>query len=289
VAALPLTTYRRALAFNERSQVVDQTLGNGVEERSCYDLSTGMMLATSAAPQSAYSASGCPSVLPTGGVRLSSYAYDQFLNLAQQSKQFWNSGLANATETFAYDDLQRLLGESRTYSGYVPSGTLSESYNYDLLGNVSTRSDYQGGTAYSYQFTGTNGSILPHAVSAVGAMAFGYDANGNQQTATLSGASFRTLTYDLEDRPSSIVQGNWPSGGSRTRFSYTPDGDRYLRVESTLGSTLKWEHTAILQVELLNKDDPARLRDEVLRQYKSICPAAPLSSTPPAALLLSAG
>lgn len=45
-----------------------------------------------------------------------------------------------------------------------------------------------------------------------------------------------------------------------------------IRVESTLGSTLKWEHTAILQVELHNKDDPAWVRDEVLRQYKSICP-----------------
>ena len=64
----------------------------------------------------------------------------------------------------------------------------------------------------------------PHAVKVAGPFIYGYDANGNMT----SGAN-RTLTYDFENRPTSIT-----SSGTTTTFQYDGDGGR---VQKTVGST----------------------------------------------------
>ncbi|GJL80244.1 MAG: hypothetical protein NPINA01_32330 [Nitrospinaceae bacterium] len=63
----------------------------------------------------------------------------------------------------------------------------------------------------------------PHAVKVAGPHIYGYDANGN-----MTSGGGRTIEYDIENRPTSIV-----SGGTTTTFVYDGDGGR---VKKTAGS-----------------------------------------------------
>ena len=223
------TAYRTVLAMSARGQVASQSLGNLVKESTCYDDSTGIAQRVSAAR----GAEAQCSTTGSGLIRLTDYTFDQFLNLAKQSKQFYlpngtggvTSTLATATESYSYDELQRLLGESRSYQNLAPTGSLGEGYANDDLGNITSKSDFPG--AYAY------GSGRPHAVTAVGSTIFSYDNNGNQ-IQMLSGIN-RTIGYDDQDRPNQITL----SSGVTTTFRYSPVGDRYLQRTTTPTGTSK--------------------------------------------------
>jgi RHS repeat-associated protein len=137
--------------------------------------------------------------------------------------------LATATEVYQYDDLQRLLAESRSYTNLTPTGALSESYSYDDTGNILSKSDFGSSYVYGNQALRPHGAG-PHAVLSVAAPAgwsYTYDANGNM----LSDGQ-RNVTYDDEDRPETITM-----NGVATVFRYTPDGDRYLQRTTSSADT----------------------------------------------------
>jgi RHS repeat-associated protein len=94
------------------------------------------------------------------------------------------------------------------------------SYTYDQIGNLMSNS--QVGT-YTYPLSGST-SVRPHAVSTAGSNSYTYDNNGN-----MSGGASRTLTYNTENRPTSIT-----SGGSTTTFVYDGDGGRVKKIEGGL-------------------------------------------------------
>ena len=204
--------------------------GNGVYDAAIYDDSTGAAqvigASLSATVPLAPSIHHC-SDLPGTNVRCTEYLYDQFINLAQQSKRFYpalgsvvqtGSPQVIATENYQYDELQRLLGESRGYTNMTPSSTLSETYAYDDIGNITAKSDFGG--AYSYGNATRPSGAGPHAVLSVASKgSYTYDRNGNM----LSDGS-RTVGYDGLDRPVTITL-----GGVTTTFAYAPDGERYLQ------------------------------------------------------------
>lgn len=104
--------------------------------------------------------------------------------VAQNEKYTWDAAgnmtqredvLAEETETFNYDFLDRLTSASGPYS---------ETYTYDEIGNITSKN----GVAYTY-------GSQPHAVTAVGATSYTYDANGN-----MTARGSQTLTWDVENR-----------------------------------------------------------------------------------------
>jgi len=132
--------------------------GNGLLEAATYDDPTGVALVIGASA-TATSTSPIQRCSDLGGtnVHCTDYLYDQFINLAQQSRHFYpvSGGVVQtsgsqviASETYQYDELQRLLGESRGYTNLTPSSALSETYSYDDICNITSKSDFGG--AYSY-------------------------------------------------------------------------------------------------------------------------------------------
>jgi RHS repeat-associated protein len=128
------------------------------------------------------------------------------------SRQDLRAGL---TETFGYDEADRLAGAAG------PGGS-SLSISYDLIGNLTYRSDV--GT-YTYH------ASKKHAVTAAGSNTYAYDDNGN--VTSRSGASIYWTSYDL---PSLLSAYGGCCGYSAT-FSYTPDRRRWRQVSTYASGT----------------------------------------------------
>jgi RHS repeat-associated protein len=92
------------------------------------------------------------------------------------------------------------------------SGAYSNSYAYNTLGNLTSFE----GVSYTY-------GSKPHAVDLAGPYKYNYDANGNLTSDNTSRA--RTLTWDAENRPVSIV-----ASGVTTTFVYDGGGKRVKKT-----------------------------------------------------------
>jgi RHS repeat-associated protein len=127
-----------------------------------------------------------------------------------------------ATETFTYDELQRLKTANRSW-GTTPPPTYPQgyteavSYAYDDLGNITAKSDYAASCTYGSSARTPPALAGPHAVVSAGAATFAYDLNGNMLT-----GDGRTVDFDLMDRAIRATQ-----SATSTDFSYAPDGARY--------------------------------------------------------------
>ena len=124
------------------------------------------------------------------------YTWDAGGNLVQRDYV-----LASENETFSYDFLDRLVSVAGVYA---------DNYTYTGIGNIASHN----GTSYTY-------GSQPHAVTAVGATGYGYDANGNMIT-----RGSDNITWDAENRPVSITTGN-----STATFVYDGDGNRVKKTE----------------------------------------------------------
>jgi len=125
---------------------------------------------------------------------------------------------------FQYDWLDRLIGaftgdaSCATYSA-TSTGPYNHPYAYDSIGNITSNA----GNVYTYGDTAHK-----HAVTAALGNSYGYDANGNQTTRTISGVTY-TFTYDYENHLTAV------SGGSiSASFIYDADGNR---VKGTVNGT----------------------------------------------------
>jgi RHS repeat-associated protein len=119
---------------------------------------------------------------------------------------------ANTNQTFGYDHRDRLTAWSL--------GSTSQSYQYDRIGNLTTKA----GVSYQYGAALNGTGAGPHQARTVGGQSYTYDANGN----LLSGGG-RTYTWNADNLPIQISQVN----GSES-YTYDADGERVTR---TVGST----------------------------------------------------
>ncbi len=151
------------------------------------------------------------------------YSFDLAGNLTQRERAISTSPTVEAN---TYDALNRLKQSQLTRIQGVFQGTpwVTEQLVYDQLGNLCTKN----GTSYTYTglagCTGHGSFGSPHAVSAIGAVGYAYDPNGSQT----SGTDGRTLAYNALNQ---LASANTAS--AQTSFQYTPDGDRFLRVDAT--------------------------------------------------------
>jgi RHS repeat-associated protein len=193
-------TFWTAVAYNERGQLVEQLLGNGLTTRRAYDANTGLV-------QTIKTGTGTgTNVNPTA--QNLSVQFDSIGNLTQR------------------DDLRRGINESLTYDRRNQLATITGNSSdpitiaCDMFGNITSRSD--AGT-YIY---GENGAG-PHAVTSI------KDANGvTQRTLRYDAAGNCTqdgttvLSYNSSNQPT------WIGNGSATLlFSYTPAHTRYRLIE----------------------------------------------------------
>lgn len=139
------------------------------------------------------------------------YDWDAIGNLKNRRDQGAGKDL---DESFNYDGLNRLLTSQVT-------GGATQIVTYDSLGNIKTKSDVAGGAEYTYGSQAN--TLLPHAVTSIGAETFAYDANGN-----MTDDGSRELKYSTFDKPTEIIKGS----SHTTSFQYGPDRARYLRTDT---------------------------------------------------------
>jgi|GEM_PF-4980374 len=125
------------------------------------------------------------------------------------------------TANYGYDDLHRLT--SATITNTANSQDYTQTYSYDILGNILTRSDI-GSYTYAGGDSGTsNGTTAnPDAATTVNSATYTYDANGN-----VTSDGVWTYTYDYKDRIASATNGtdtytyNYDESGNRIKKTNT--------------------------------------------------------------------
>jgi len=208
-------TYWKALAYDVMGHVTQEQLGNGVTTSRGYAAETGTL------KQIQSGLSG------TSTVQNLHYTWDILGNLLTRADYTQTVSGQNLTETFDYDDLNRLTSAA-------VGGQAAQTVQYDALGNITYKSDvgnylytYQNGSnAYSYPQYGT-GQIMPHALKWVNGTALGYDANGNM---TNDGA--RTMSWTSFNMPVTITK-----GGAASTFTYDAEHNRIKQLAVNGGAT----------------------------------------------------
>lgn len=144
-----------------------------------------------------------------------SYEYDAIGNLTQRIDY-----VEDLREEFSYDSLNRLVqndlsGTGAEYITQLQANVVS--YDYDELGNLTYKSDINGGGSnghYTYGTTSSTRHAGPHAVTSItGLSDFTYDNNGNQLT-----GNGRTVVYSAFNKPTSIHK-----EGKHTEMWYGPE------------------------------------------------------------------
>jgi hypothetical protein len=170
----PGNVYWSANAYDEWGQVYDESTGNGVSTGTYRDPATGMVDAILAGDNNA--------------VANYSYAWDANGNTTQRVD--YNQGASGPlTETFSYDNVDRLLGDDQT-SGSTTLSDVTVGYDSNDLGNIASKSDIG-----SYAYAGTN-NAGPHAVTTAGPLSYTYDAVGNMTSVSQSGIT--VTAYEIQ-------------------------------------------------------------------------------------------
>ncbi|MES2353056.1 MAG: RHS repeat-associated core domain-containing protein [Pseudomonadota bacterium] len=203
--------YWQANTFDAEGHLLQQTYGNNIVTQQTFETTTGRL----------------KQILAGAGnvVQNLAYQYDNGGNLT--SRQDNNQ---NLNETFLYDSINRLTTSTVNSSG---AGIISKTYNYDAIGNISSRSDF--GT-YTYNTSGVN-SVRPHAVKEIALTAGGkrqytFDANGNlnqevqlDATGAVISGKGRTEVYTSYNMPQALG-----APGVSEAFSYSPEHQRIKQI-----------------------------------------------------------
>ena len=157
------------------------------------------------------------------------YSYDNLGNVKIRT-QYWNGNATGFSETFTYDELNRLSTSAVTNATTVKP---QQSFNYDGIGNIiigktgvgsCTGMETAQSPCYVYPVSGA-GTVQPHAVSSINGLgSFTYDANGNMLTG--NGRSTTWMTFDM---PNTITQ-----GGQFSQFVYGPEHQRTKQARSDM-------------------------------------------------------
>jgi RHS repeat-associated protein len=168
-----------------------------------------------------------------------SYLYDVDGNLLQQvSPQPNQTGAAQQTVSYCYDQLNRITGKAYSSTsctnGQFATGTAAIGYQYDQgingIGRLSSLTDQAGSAAYSYDLMGRISTEQRTITEVIKSMRYTYNLDGSLATATYPSGAVITYTPDpdgrvgmVQDLSNNINYVAGP-GGLGTSASYAPDG-----------------------------------------------------------------
>lgn len=225
--------YVNRLEYDKFGQQAFQEDGNGVQTRYTYDPVMDRLSNQVAGPLIVNKQN-------LGNFENSGYTYDNIGNVTAVANNIAVPPAPSlggpSSQTFNYDDLDRLTSASGSYS-YSPDKTNSYTYalTYDNLHDITSKNQTntitqgsgtpvtQGKTTYSlaYAYTG----VHPHAPSHIGTQTYTYDANGNQTGWTDDGnGQRRTIVWDDENRIQSISD-----NGNQQQYKYDDAGQRVIK------------------------------------------------------------
>ncbi|HNT78387.1 MAG TPA: RHS repeat-associated core domain-containing protein [Anaerolineae bacterium] len=232
-----LDAYLTGATYNAAGQPLRQTWGNARQIHYTYELNTLRL----------------QRLQVSGNLLDLAYTYDKVGNI----RTLTDASNTGQVQTFTYDARDRLLTAQTTAVG---QGQYHETYGYDLMGNIITRT--VGGEAIDYTYGRRHGLTLteptipatntyqiylplvarnfdanlvqqPFAVVATSAgFRAGYDRNGNMLV-RVEVSDTETITYtqewNVENRLSVVTN---TVTGDVTRFVYDGDGNRALREDA---------------------------------------------------------
>jgi RHS repeat-associated protein len=167
------------------------------------------------------------------------YSYDVDGNLLQQlSPQPNQTGAAQQTVSYCYDQLNRITGKAYSSAGCTngqfSSGTAVIAYQYDQgingVGRLSSLTDQAGSAAYSYDLMGRISTEQRTITGVTKNMSYTYNLDGSVATATYPSGAVITYTPDPDGRVGMVQDlGNNINfvagpGGLGTSATYAPDG-----------------------------------------------------------------
>lgn len=171
----------------------------------------------------------------SGTILDSQFEFDGLGNLRKRERFTLKLGTQFASETFDYDNLNRLTHVNG-----------AEQVRYKANGNIDWKRDVNNGQAGYYCYAAGK----PNAVSGISTSSncslndYQYDANGN-----MTSGRGRNITYAHYDKPSRIVT----SSGGSIDFSYGVSRERYKRKDVENGVTTT---TYIIgNVEVINRSN----------------------------------
>ncbi|WP_395373634.1 RHS repeat-associated core domain-containing protein [Marinicella sp. W31] len=160
------------------------------------------------------------------------YEYDIWGNIITRGKHELNiagtviPGTA-VSETLAYDKIQRLTSTSRPGIG-------SESYGFDNLGNILSKSDFAAAMSYG-NGAGPNAITGASLINNIGNVTYHYDARGNRTQDIFSlgrSANYRYDTSNLLIRADSTVN---DFTAQTVYFRYADNNQRYFKYDEKAG------------------------------------------------------
>lgn len=217
-------------------RTTQETLGNGIVVNNLYDPSTGRLVSTQAGLSSG-TQSGDPG---SSNVANFSYVYDSLGNLVSRTDSDADTTSTSTapvplSEALTYDNLYRLTGDTVSI-GSAPRPAIN--YAYDVLGNITYKSDTSNPAGYVY---GAGGGAGPHAVSSITCSgtnscttqynvtsSYTYDADGNM----LSGDGY-TIGLTAYSKVNSFSKGT-----ETYAYTYDADEQNQLTQQQTISSTL---------------------------------------------------
>jgi RHS repeat-associated protein len=199
-----------------------------------------------------------------GATLLARYAYSLNANGHRTQAVITGTAVAADTESYTYDDLDRILSAS-----YGPSDSVS--WTYDENGNRLTQTSGGQTTTYSYNsvdwLTGTTGAFVSNGF---------YDDAGNRTgVCYTTGCSTPTDTfgYDWKGRTTSATV-----GGTSVSYAYTGDDVRAARTQSGTTTTYLWDRTGLLPMLVGDgTTDRVFLEDLVLEEVTISATSYPLT------------
>ena len=207
--------YWQVKAMDYMGQVTEELTRNGVETSSWRNAATGWLLGQTVTAH----ADG------ENVIQDLAYRFDEAGNVLARTRSEPRD-MADSTETFTYDKLDRLLTSNVKTEGY----DVTENYAYDQLGNLTKKGD----KTYVYSGCGSR----PHAVCKVGDIRYAYDDSGNAINVQLPAVGTgKVISYNPANKVTRITDRLTHDGTQNiVDFMYGADGNR---VVQSVGTDLK--------------------------------------------------
>lgn len=192
-------TIASAIEYGPHGHISRVMMGNGVETINTFD------------PQQLHRLTSKVTTLGASTLQDLSYTLDAEGNVTGLVEA--GSTDAARTASYGYDDLQRLT--TATITNAANGQNYTRSYAYDVIGNLTSRSDLGTSTFYENH---------PHLVSSDSTgTTYSYDAAGN-----LTGDGTWTHTWDAHGRLS-----NSTDGSTTVSYQYDESGQRFAKIAPT--------------------------------------------------------